>query len=116
RAATGQAEIWTVEGLIQPGLKNAMFTFQKNALTAVRLHCQYEAWPVQRYGTRLEELKTFFQQKYGNQQAMPAPAGAPPLGYVWRRGETELSVSCPIDHAPGGKPLSVCSLVMRYHI
>src|SRR5437868_4028007 len=57
RTATGSIETWVIEGLIQPGLKRALFLFEKNALVAVELQCQYEAWPKERYRTRVEELR-----------------------------------------------------------
>src|SRR5215831_12098057 len=34
-------EVWTVEGLIHPGLKRTVFTFKERALVAVELQYEY---------------------------------------------------------------------------
>lgn len=117
RMATGDGETWIVEGLIQPGLKNAIFTFEKNALTAVELQCQYEAWNSDRYRARIEDLRAFFDARYGEKergQAINADAGER-FGYAWRLGDTNMSVICRSDPAPNGKHLSVMSLIIGYH-
>src|SRR3982751_2746772 len=99
RSATGLGETWIVEGLIQPGLKRALFVFQKNALTAVELQCQYDAWPAERYRNRVEELRAFFDAKYGDEKrAEPVVSkddghrSDSEVGYTWRLGETNAIV------------------------
>ena len=116
RMATGAGESWIVEGLIQPGLKNTTFSFEKNALAAVELQSQYEAWPAERYRARLEALRTFFDNKYGEKQhGQPITGGGGnQLGYTWRLGTTNLSVICRSDPAPAGRRLSVSTLVSTY--
>ena len=116
RMATGAGESWIVEGLIQPGLKNATFTFDKNALAAVELQSQYEAWPAERYRTRIEALRTFFDRKYGEKQhGRPiTAAGGNQIGYTWRLGSTNQSIVCRSDPAPAGRRLSVSTLVSSY--
>ena len=42
-------EIWTVEGLIHPGLKRTLFTFKQRALVAVELQYEYPDWSIERY-------------------------------------------------------------------
>jgi hypothetical protein len=37
-------EVWTVEGLIHPGLKRTVFTFKERALVAVELQYEYPDW------------------------------------------------------------------------
>ena len=116
RMATGAGESWIVEGLVQPGLKNATFTFDKNALTAVELQSQYEAWPADRYRARIEALRTFFDGKYGEKQnGKPITAGGGnQIGYAWRLGDTSMKVVCRSDPAPAGRQLSVSTLVSSY--
>src|SRR5215813_7289559 len=41
REKKGNREIWTVEGLIHPGLKRTVFTFKERALVAVELQYEY---------------------------------------------------------------------------
>src|SRR5262249_34003524 len=101
RVATGDSETWLVEGLIQPGLKDARFVFEKNALTVVELQCQYEALDLEHYRARVEELRGFFETRYGKKPpAEPITTnGAPPgttnrFGYSWRLGETSVAVFC----------------------
>src|SRR3982750_1896816 len=45
-------EVWTVEGLIHPGLKRTVFTFKQRALVAVELQYEYPEWSIERYNTR----------------------------------------------------------------
>src|SRR5437868_4580015 len=72
RAASGDRETWSVEGLIQPGLKSTRFLFENNALREVELRCQYDDWPFAHYQSRLEELRAFFDAKYrGGQRSQP---------------------------------------------
>jgi hypothetical protein len=42
-------EIWTVEGLVQPGLKRTLFTFKEGFLTSVELQYEYPDWSIERY-------------------------------------------------------------------
>jgi len=121
RMATDQDETWIVEGLIQPGLKSARFVFERNALTGVELQCQYDAWTMDRYRTRVEELRTFFDNRYGEKgRAEPIGsttnqrASANRFGYSWRLGETSLAVFFRSDVAPPEKRLSVNNLIIRY--
>jgi hypothetical protein len=120
RMATGQEETWAVEGLIQPGLKKALFVFDKNALTAIELQSQYEPWTADRYRTRIEELRAFFDSKYGEKRRNE-PISNPKerdrgnqQGYSWRLGETNLAVFSHSELAPAGRRLSVTELIIRY--
>jgi hypothetical protein len=120
RMATGKGETWIVEGLIQPGLKNAYFVFEKNALVAVELQCQYDAWPLERYRDHIEELRKFFDGKYGEKQRT-LEGGAKPnreqsnlSGYSWRLAQTSLTVSSRSDAAPAARRMSVTWLAIQY--
>src|ERR1043166_4774530 len=42
-------DIWTVEGLVHPGLKRTLFTFKQRALVAVELQYEYPACSLERY-------------------------------------------------------------------
>jgi len=119
RIATGAGETWIVEGLIQPGLKTAWFGFENNALTSIELHCQYDPWPAERYRTRLEELRAFFDGRYGEKQrarpiSLNSETGANQVGYAWRLGATRLAIVCRTQLASSGRRLSVTDLIIRY--
>ncbi|HEY4284729.1 MAG TPA: tetratricopeptide repeat protein [Chthoniobacterales bacterium] len=121
RMATGENETWIVEGLVQPGLKIARFVFEKNALTGVELQCQLDAWTVDRYRTRVEELRTFFDNRYGEKQresigatTRDQRAGSNQFGYSWKLGGTSVAVISRSEAAPRGKRLSITDLTLRY--
>jgi hypothetical protein len=119
RIATQQSDVWIVEGLIQPGLKSARFNFEKNALTGVDLHCQYDAWPSENYRRRAGELGQFFDRMFGANHRLRPKGGADPdeqdpAVYSWQLGDTSLAVICRSDAALTGKRLSVNSLAIRY--
>src|SRR5437773_8775974 len=48
-------EIWTVEGLVHPGLRRTLFTFKQRALVAVELQYEYPDWSIERYNQRMRE-------------------------------------------------------------
>src|SRR5512133_1951777 len=58
-------EVWTVEGLIHPGLKRTVFTFKERALVAVELQYEYPDWSIERYNQRMGEMRKNFDEKYG---------------------------------------------------
>ena len=117
RAATGNTETWDVEGLVQPGLKVARFSFAHNALEQVELDCQYETWPGDRYQKRLEELRSFFDARFGEEHRVKqgaAQRNTLAAHYTWRVGETTVQVVHETSSSPGGQPLAVNSLIIRY--
>jgi hypothetical protein len=58
-------EVWTVEGLVHPGLKRTLFTFKQRALVAVELQYEYPDWSIERYNQRMGEIRRYFDEKYG---------------------------------------------------
>src|ERR1700731_2726136 len=42
-------EVWTVEGLVHPGLRRTLFTFKGGALFGVELQYEYPDWSIERY-------------------------------------------------------------------
>jgi hypothetical protein len=120
RMATGKSETWLVEGLIQPGLKGARFVFEKNALTVVDLQCQYDALDLEHYRARVEDLRGFFENRYGQKPHAEVasaenngPGATDRLGYSWRLGDTSIAVFCRSQAAPA-KRLVVNDLIIRY--
>src|SRR5437879_5061137 len=58
-------ELWTVEGLVHPGLKRTLFTFKSGALFGVELQYEYPDWSIERYNERMGEIRRYFDAKYG---------------------------------------------------
>jgi hypothetical protein len=53
-------ETWTVEGLVQPGLKRTLFTFRDGFLVEVELQYEYPEWTIERYNERMGEIRRYF--------------------------------------------------------
>lgn len=61
----GGADVWTVEGLIHPGLKRTLFTFKAGLLAQVELQYEYPDWTIEHYNSRMGEIRRYFDEKYG---------------------------------------------------
>jgi hypothetical protein len=58
-------DVWTVEGLVQPGLKRTLFTFKEGFLVEVELQYEYADWSIDRYNDRMGEIRRYFDAKFG---------------------------------------------------
>ncbi len=58
-------EVWTVEGLIHPGLKRTLFTFKSGLLSQVELQYEYPDWTLEHYNDRMGEIRRYFDERYG---------------------------------------------------
>src|SRR5438874_1903064 len=58
-------EVWTVEGLVHPGLRRTLFNFKARALLGVELQYEYPDWTIERYNQRMGEIRKYFDEKYG---------------------------------------------------
>ncbi len=56
-------ELWTVEGLVHPGLKRTLFTFKSGALFGVELQYEYPDWSIERYNERMGEIRQVRHRK-----------------------------------------------------
>src|SRR3712207_9178320 len=56
RETKEKREVWTVEGLVQPGLKRTLFEFKEGFLVEVELHYEYDKWTIENYN-RSEERR-----------------------------------------------------------
>jgi hypothetical protein len=65
RDKTGAMEVWTVTGLIHPGLKRTLFSFKSGALRQVELQYEYPDWTLEHYNNRMGEIRRYFDEKYG---------------------------------------------------
>jgi hypothetical protein len=91
-------EVWTVEGLIHPGLKRTVFTFKERALVAVELQYEYPEWSIERYNTRMGEIRKYFDEKYGTGKLVSRSRDHDTeviqtlVGYQWMVGTTMLEL------------------------
>src|SRR6202171_1768701 len=58
-------DVWTVEGLVHPGLKRTLFTFKEGSLFGVELQYEYPDWTIERYKERMGEIRRYFDTKFG---------------------------------------------------
>ena len=91
-------EVWTVEGLIHPGLKRTVFTFKERALMAVELQYEYPDWSIERYNQRMGEIRKYFDEKYGTGKLVSRSRDHDTeviqtlVGYQWMVGTTMLEL------------------------
>ena len=91
-------EIWTVEGLVHPGLKRTLFTFKGGALFGVELQYEYPDWTIERYNQRMGEIRKYFDEKYGTGKLVSRARDTDSdviqtlVGYQWMVGATMLEL------------------------
>jgi len=91
-------EVWTVEGLIHPGLKRTVFTFKERTLVAVELQYEYPDWTIERYNQRMGEIRKYFDEKYGIGKLVSRSRDHDTdviqtlVGYQWMVGTTMLEL------------------------
>jgi hypothetical protein len=91
-------DVWTVEGLIHPGLKRTVFTFKQRALVAVELQYEYSDWSIERYNQRMGEIRKYFDEKYGTGKLVSRSRDTDTdvvqtlVGYQWMVGATMLEL------------------------
>lgn len=90
-------EVWTVEGLVHPGLKQTVFTFKQRGLYGVQLLYEYD-WTIERYNERMGQLRKFFDEKYGTGKLVSRSRDTDTdviqtlVGYQWMVGATMLQL------------------------
>jgi hypothetical protein len=91
-------EVWTVEGLVHPGLKRTLFTFKAGALFGVELQYEYSDWSIERYNQRMGEIRRYFDEKYGTGKLVSRARDTDAdviqtlVGYQWLVGATMLEL------------------------
>jgi hypothetical protein len=98
REKKANREVWTVEGLVHPGLKRTLFTFKQRALVAVELQYEYPDWSIERYNQRMGEIRKYFDEKYGTGKLVSrgnehdTDVIQTLVGYQWMVGSTMLEL------------------------
>lgn len=91
-------EVWTVEGLVQPGLKRTLFTFREGFLVEVELQYEYPDWTIERYNDRMGEIRRYFDAKFGTGKLVSRSRDTDTdviqtlVGYQWMVGSTMLEL------------------------
>ncbi len=95
--ASGE-EIWTVEGLIHPGLKRTLFSFKGGSLTQIELQYEYPDWTLEHYNNRMGEIRRYFDGKYGTGRLISRSRDNDTdviqtlVGYQWVVGKSALEL------------------------
>lgn len=91
-------EVWTVEGLIHPGLKRTLFSFKNELLTQVELQYEYPDWTLEHYNNRMGEIRRYFDDKYGTGRLISRSRDNDTdviqtlVGYQWVVGKSALEL------------------------
>ena len=91
-------DVWTVEGLVQPGLRRTLFTFRDGFLVEVELQYEYPDWTIERYNDRMGEIRRYFDQKFGTGKLVSRSRDTESdviqtlVGYQWIVGGTMLEL------------------------
>jgi hypothetical protein len=91
-------DVWTVEGLVHPGLKRTLFTFKEGALFGVELQYEYQDWTIERYNERMGEIRRYFDTKFGTGKLVSRTRDNDSdviqtlVGYQWIVGATMLEL------------------------
>jgi hypothetical protein len=91
-------EIWTVEGLVQPGLRRTLFSFRDGFLVEVELQYEYPDWTIERFNERMGEIRRYFDAKFGTGKLVSRSRDTESdvlqtlVGYQWIVGGTMLEL------------------------
>ena len=91
-------EVWTVEGLVQPGLRRTLFIFREGFLVEVELQYEYPDWTIERYNERMGEIRRYFDAKFGTGKLVSRSRDTDSdvvqtlVGYQWIVGSTMLEL------------------------
>jgi hypothetical protein len=90
-------EVWTVEGLVHPGLKRTVFSFKNRTLVEVELQYEYDR-SIEWYNQRMGEIRKYFDEKYGTGKLVSRSRDNDTeviqtlVGYQWMVGATMLEL------------------------
>jgi hypothetical protein len=99
RHDVGGREAWTVEGLIQQGLRRTVFYFRDSQLVEVELQYQSPDWDVAKYDDFMAQVRRRIEQKFGAGQLItrtrePADGNVMQtlVGYKWSQNNTAIQL------------------------
>jgi len=91
-------EVWTVEGLVHPGLKRTLFTFKQGSLYGVELQYEYPDRTIEWYNERMGTIRRYFDAKFGTGKLVSRSRDTDSdviqtlVGYQWMVGTTMLEL------------------------
>jgi hypothetical protein len=91
-------DVWTVEGLVQPGLRRTLFIFRDGVLVEVELQYEYPDWNIERFNERMGEVRRYFDAKFGTGKLVSRSRDTDSdviqtlVGYQWIVGGTMLEL------------------------
>lgn len=91
-------EAWTVEGLIQSGLRRTVFYFKSAQLVEVELQYENSDWDTFKYDDFMSQVRRRIEQKYGVGQLIARtkqPEGSVTqtiVGYKWNQNNTAIKL------------------------
>ena len=91
-------EAWSVEGLVQSGLRRTMFYFSGGELVEVELQYQREEWDESKYDGFMGDVRRRLEQRYGQGQLIARkkePEGEVTqtlVGYKWNQNNTAIEL------------------------
>jgi hypothetical protein len=91
-------EVWTVEGLVHPGLKRTLFTFRQGSLYGVELQYEYPDRTIEWYNQRMGDIRRYFDAKFGTGKLVSRSRDTDTdviqtlVGYQWMVGTTMLEL------------------------
>lgn len=98
REVKNKRDVWTVEGLVQPGLKRTLFEFKEGFLVEVELQYEYDKWTIENYNDRMGEIRRYFDGKFGIGKLVSRTRDTDSdviqtlVGYQWIVGSTMLEL------------------------
>ena len=123
KKAEGQAEIWSVDGLIAPNLQGSLFTFAQGSLVALEFDYGQPGWTPEQFNAMLDQFHKLLDAKCAkpaepvDRPAAPSPDNSVKqtlTGFQWKRGDTLVQLFYFTAEDPA-KSLAYRSISVHYH-
>lgn len=98
RMTEGGREAWTVEGLVQAGLRRALFYFRDSSLVEVELQYQSADWDTAKYDEFMGQVRRRIEEKFGpgtlvaRAKEREGPVLQTVVGYKWSQNNTAIQL------------------------
>ncbi len=91
-------QAWTVEGLVQAGLRRTVFYFKDGMLMEVELQYEDPTWDTAKYSDFMSQVRRRIEQKFGAGQLIARSKGPEGnviqtvVGYKWNENNTAIQL------------------------
>lgn len=98
REQKDKREVWTIEGLVQPGLKRTLLQFKEGFLVEVELQYEFDRWTIENYNNWMGQVRRHFDSKYGTGKLITRTRDSDSdilqtlVGYQWIVGNSALEL------------------------